>query len=452
MTPTERRAAVSLAAIFTTRMLGLFMILPVFALYAEHLDGVTPALVGLAIGIYGLSQAVLQIPFGLMSDRLGRKPVIAFGLVVFALGSVVAAVADSITGVIIGRALQGSGAIAAAVMALAADLTREEHRLKAMATIGASIGLAFTVSLILGPVLNHWIGVPGIFWLTALLALVGIAILYLWVPTPGHSQVHRDAEPVLSSFGAVLRDGELLRLDFGIFTLHMLLTASFVVVPLALRDHAGLATAFHWVVYLGVMVVALAAMVPLVIIGEKRRKLKQIFVTAVAMLGVGELLLLLGWESLPGIVLALLVFFTAFNVLEATLPSLVAKVAPADKKGTAMGVYSSSQFLGAFAGGALGGGLHGALGLSGVFGFCTVAAAVWVAVAATMAPPRYLSSRLLHVGPLGEAEAMALAERLRAVPGVEEAVVAGEEGVAYLKVDHQRLAEDALREFSTGQS
>lgn len=448
MTSTEKRAAFSLAAIFSTRMLGLFMILPVFALYAEHLEGSTHALFGLAIGIYGLTQAVLGIPFGMLSDRFGRKPIITLGLVIFALGSVVAALSDTIYGVILGRALQGAGAIAAAVMALAADLTREEHRLKAMATIGASIGLSFTVALVLGPILDHWMGgVPGIFWLTAVMALVAIAVLHLWVPTPSTRRVHHDAEPVLADFGPVLKNTELLRLNFGVFVLHLMLTSTFVVVPLALRD-AGLPPGQHWIVYLVVMLIALAVMVPFVIIAEKRRKMKQVFVGAVAMLVIAELVFMSQHVHLAGLIAGLLLFFIAFNLLEATLPSLIAKMAPPDKKGTAMGVYSSAQFLGAFCGGSLGGWLLGAAGIVWVFGLGILTALLWLGVAATMRPPRYLSSQLLQVGKLSQAEAGVLAERLLEVPGVAEAVVIVEEGVAYLKVDKTKLDQDALQGFS----
>lgn len=452
MTPNERRATLSLAAIFSTRMLGLFMILPVFALYAQHLEGSTPALIGLAIGIYGLFQAILGIPFGMISDKVGRKPVIVVGLIIFAIGSVVAALADSIWGVILGRALQGGGAIAAVVMALAADLTREEHRVKAMATIGATIGLSFTVALVAGPLLNKWIGVPGIFWLTALLGLAAIAVLYLWVPQPVQSKMHRDAEAVPAYFGSVLRDPQLLRLDFGVFALHMLLTASFVVVPLAMHDHAGLAADHHWMVYLGVMIVAIVVMVPFVIIAEKRRRMKLIFVGAIVLLAISEIVLMAEWHSLGGIVTGLLLFFIAFNLLEATLPSLIAKIAPPNKKGTAMGIYSSSQFFGAFCGGALGGWLYGVAGFTWVFGFCAVTALLWGAVAATMREPRYLSSHLLNVGEMSVSEGEHLRQRLANIRGVAEAVVIVEDGMAYLKVDKAILDVDALREFSVAQS
>ena len=447
MTSSERQAAFWLAGVFSLRMLGLFMILPVFALYAEHLRGDTPALAGLAIGIYGFSQALFQIPFGFLSDRYGRKRMIYAGLLIFALGSVVAALADSIYGVILGRALQGGGAVSAAVMALAADLTREEHRLKVMATIGVTIGVSFAASMILGPVLNGWIGVPGIFWLTGLLALLSMAVVRFQVPDPALSRVHRDAEPVAAQFGRVLHDGQLLRLNFGIFILHLLLTATFVAVPLALRD-AGLPSDRHWQVYLAALLFSMAAMAPFIILAEKRRQLKAVLLGAVLTLALTEFGLLIWHDSVLETTLLLLIFFTAFNLLEAMLPSLIAKMAPPDAKGTAMGVYSSSQFLGAFAGGALGGWLRGLFGLPGVFTLATLAALVWLIVAWSMKSPRYLSSYLLNVGILDEVEAGLLTLRLREAPGVAEAVVVATEGVAYLKVDRQILDEAALQQIA----
>ena len=448
MTPTERRAAVSLAGIFSTRMLGLFMILPVFALYTEHLEGATPFLIGLAIGIYGLTQAILQIPFGMLSDRIGRKPVIYGGLLIFALGSVVAAMSDSITGIILGRALQGGGAIAAAVMALAADLTREEHRLKAMAIMGMSMGVSFSISLILGPLFDSWFGVHGLFWMTAMLALVAMAILALAVPTPTVSRFHRDAEPVPAQFKNVLGDSQLLRLDFGIFVLHLILTAIFVAVPLDLQNKAGLASEHHWMVYLFVMLLSFAGMVPFIIIAEKRRKMKQIFVGAIALLIVAVLSMSQVSTSLVGMVAALLGFFLAFNLLEASLPSLVAKIAPADMKGTAMGVYTSSQFLGAFTGGVAGGWIYQHVSAEGGFIFCGFMASLWVILASTMKAPRHLGSYMIHVGPVSRAQAVELSGEIATVVGVVEVVVIPEDEVAYLKVDNQRLDQDALARFS----
>ncbi len=449
MTPVERRAAASLASIYALRMLGLFMILPVFALYAEHLEGVTPTLVGVALGIYGLTQALFQIPFGLISDRIGRKSVITAGLLIFALGSVVAAVSDSIQGVILGRALQGAGAVAGVVLALAADLTREEHRLKVMAGIGISIGISFSVALVAGPVLEHWIGVPGIFWLTALLALAGIAVLQLWVPRPVHLYRHPDTEAVPEQFREVLSNRQLLRLDFGIFALHMALTAIFVVVPHLLRDGVGLPVNRHWYVYLPVMLAAFVAMVPFIIIAEKKRRMKQVFSGAILGLGVSMLLMWGSHGELTGIVVALLLFFTTFNLLEASLPSLVSKTAPAWSKGTAMGVYSSAQFLGAFAGGFMGGWLNGLFGVTGVFLFSAAVTGIWFLLAWTMEEPPYLTTYLIRVGEVDAAEAERLSRRLLREEGVEEAVVLPEDGVAYLKVDMERVDKAALAAYSS---
>ena len=440
----EFRAALSLSSVYALRMLGLFMILPVFALYAGDLEGVTPTLTGLAIGIYGLTQALLQIPAGLLSDRIGRKPVIIGGLLIFALGSVVAALADSMLVVILGRALQGAGAIAAAIMALAADLTREQHRIKAMALIGMSIGLSFALALVLGPVLNDWVGVPGIFAITAVLALGGILVVGFVVPRPVVSRPHRVAEAIPDQFGRVLRQTQLLRLDFGILMLHAILTASFVVLPLILRDQAGVAASAHWKIYLPVLVCSVLAMLPLIIMAERKGRVRPVFLSAIALLIAAELGLFLLPVTLYSVVFMMFVFFTAFNLLEAMLPSLISRIAPADCRGTAMGFYSSSQFFGAFLGGALGGVLHQYAGTHAVFLCSAIGAALWLLLALSMSRPEKLSSYIYKIAG-GEPEAAEqLAQRLLALAGVAEAVVVAEEGVAYLKVDKRVFDEASL--------
>jgi MFS family permease len=436
-----------LAAVFAVRMLGLFMILPVFSPYAMQLKGHSAFLVGVALGAYGLTQAIFQIPLGMLSDRLGRKPVIVCGLLLFFLGSVVAASADSITGVIIGRALQGAGAIAAAVMAMLADLTRDEQRTKAMLLIGITIGGAFVVSLLLGPVLDGAIGVRGIFWLTAGLALVAVALLLTAVPTPVRSTHHLDAEPVPAQFLEVLRNKELLRLDLGIFVLHMVLTALFVVVPIALIRYGGLPVREHWHVYLPAMILSLLVVLPAINIGERKHKLRYIFMAAIFVLAVSQLVLFKGYQSLIWLAGALFLFFVGFNMLEALLPSLISKIAPVDSKGTAIGVYTTFEFLGAFIGGTSGGWLLGQYGMASVFVFAVGLLMVWMTVAATMREPRTLSTRLLHVGRQQPASAHELARKLARVKGVAEAVVIAEEGVAYVKVDSIRLDEEALQGF-----
>ena len=444
MSRLERRAALSLSGVYALRMLGLFMILPVFALYADQLAGVTPALTGLAIGVYGITQALLQIPAGLLSDRIGRKPVIIGGLLLFALGSVVAALADSIYIVILGRALQGAGAIAAAIMALTADLTREAQRIKAMALIGMSIGLSFAAALILGPLLYEWVGVPGIFWGTALLALGGILVVAFIVPRPRVTAIHREAEAIPAQFGRVLRNPELLRLDFGILVLHTILTASFVVLPLVLRDAIGLAAVDHWKLYLPVLAGSVLAMIPFILLAGRGGLLKPVFLGAVVVLGLAEFGLYLIFPTLASVVVLLIVFFTAFNLLEAMLASLVSRVAPGDCRGTAMGFYSSAQFFGAFLGGLLGGLVQGRFGLPAVFLFAALAVVAWLVVALPMQPPRKLSSHIYKVEVADQAGADRLSRELAGLAGVAEAVVIPEDGLAYLKVDKRVFNESLL--------
>lgn len=447
MTGSERRAAVGLASIFALRMLGLFLILPVFALHARDMAGATPLLIGLAVGAYGLTQALLQIPFGMLSDRIGRKPVIFGGLVLFAVGSVIAAQADGIGGVILGRVIQGSGAIAAAVMALTADLTREEVRTRAMAGIGISIGMAFALALVLGPVLGDWFGLDGIFWLTAILAVGGMLILALVVPTPERSSVHLDAEPVASQLRGVLANRELMRLDIGVLTLHMMMTSLFLVIPLSL-DRYGLDAAHHWWVYLPVLVLSMAAMVPFIIQAEGKGRMKPVFLGAVMTLALALAGLYLFDAGLMTLAFFLFLFFTAFNLLEASLPSLISKIAPAGAKGTAMGAFSTSQFAGAFFGGLLGGWVHQRFGADAVFLFCAAMASLWFLVAWPMDRPRRVSRRVIHIGDGTAVDGSSLQQRLLEIPGVEEAVVVTEEGLAYLKVDNARLDWARLERFS----
>jgi MFS family permease len=439
MNKQEFRAAGSLAAVFSVRLLGLFMIYPVFAVYARDLSGATPYLIGEALGIYGLTQGLLQIPFGLLSDRIGRKTMIVFGLILFGIGSAVAASSSSIGGVIIGRALQGAGAVGSVILALVADLTVEENRTKAMAMVGISIGASFMVALVAGPIVAKFIGVAGIFWLMVGLALVGIAITQFVVPSPRRISVHRDAETVPALIGSVLRNTELLRLDFGIFSLHAMLTASFLVVPGLLRLTLGVTSHDQWIVYLPVLAVSVAVMVPAIIVAEKHRRMKGVFISAVAALVVSQAMLYLGAGNLYVLLAALIVFFSAFNVMEASLPSLITKAAPPDAKGTAMGLYSSAQFLGIFVGGVVGGLTHQHGGSAGVFALTAAVALLWLLAAATMAQPSYLTTRLVPIadGKAGDAES--LAARLRQVPGVAEAVVIAEEKLAYLKVDSKNF-------------
>lgn len=448
MSRVEKRTAVSLAGVFSTRMLGLFMILPVFSVLAEKMPDYTPTLAGIALGIYGLTQAALQIPLGFLSDKIGRKPVIIGGLLVFALGSVVAASADTLAWIVVGRALQGLGAVASAVMALAADLTREEHRMKVMATIGMSIGFSFAVALVLGPVINSWFGLSGIFWLTAILAVCGMLIVWLWVPTPVISTFHRDAQVETGWFKNAITDTQLLRLDASILILHSILMSSFIVMPFILRDRLGLVVEEHWQIYLPILFLSMVGVVPLIIVGEKKRKLKQMLILAIIVLALAELGFLLVGHSLAGITFMLLFFFLAFNLVEATMPSLVSKMAPAAHKGTAMGAYSSSQFLGVFIGGAMGGWLSQNAGLDSVLWFNILLLGIWFILVISMREPQYSSSMLLNVGKLDSSQAAELANTLSQIEGVLDATVIAEDGIAYIKVDKQLLNEGDLEKYS----
>lgn len=446
MTAMEKRATVSLASIYALRMLGLFMLLPVLSLFTEQMPGSTPKLVGLTMGIYGLSQAILQIPFGLLSDRFSRKTIIVVGLLLFVAGSVVAALATDIYGVLIGRALQGCGAVSAAVMALLADLTQEVHRTKAMATIGASIGISFGVAITAGPIIaDHW-GIAGIFWMIALLAALAILVVLFVVPNPEKITTHRDAEYIPSELSSVITNPDLLRLNYGIFALHLILMASFVVVPLLMRD-AGLEGGKHWLVYLPVLVTSMAGIIPFVIIAEKKRKMKGVFLTAISTLLVANLGFVLLHGELIGLIACLWIFFCGFNLLEATLPSLISKTAPGDLKGTAMGIYSSAQFIGAFLGGAAGGWLYGEFGPASVFLFSAGIAASWIAIAWFMSPPRYWANLLLPLKNVSPEQSGEFSKQLLNIVGVEEVRLHFEEQAAYLKVDSQRLNKDDLNQF-----
>ena len=439
----EVRTVASLALLYAFRMLGLFMVLPILVLYGQDYQGATPFLLGLALGVYGLSQALFQIPLGLLSDVVGRKPVIVGGLVLFAVGSVVAATSSSVEGLILGRFMQGAGAIASAIMALVADLTSEKNRTKAMAASGASIGLSFSLAMILGPGIAAVGGLAGVFFLSAGLAVIGIVIVYRLVPTPVRANSHRDSGAIPVLLLSTAKNLQLLRLNFGIFSLHAILMACFVALPEFLESELSLARSDHWKVYLPTMLLAFVIMLPLMMLAEKKHQVKFAFLSAVFVLALATY----GLSQVPisiGTVVALVfVFFIAFNLLEALLPSLVSKLSPAGAKGTAMGLYSTCQFLGAFIGGATGGWLLETQGISAVFIFCSGLIALWLLVAAFMSPPKYLTSLCLEVG-----EQFADVRSVLAVQGVEEALHEPADALLYLKVDKRILDEFHLRQVT----
>jgi len=443
----EARAVSALSFLYAFRMLGLFMVLPILVLYGNQYEGATPVMLGLALGVYGLTQALFQIPLGMLSDFIGRKLVICAGLLVFALGSAIAAMADNITWLIIGRALQGSGAIASTIMALVSDITRDENRTKAMASIGASIGVAFSLAMILGPYLGGVGGLSLVFYVCAGLAIMGIAIVVWLVPTPATLTQNRESAPIPKLLKAVLKNNELMRLNVGVFVLHALLMLSFLVWPAIMEQDLGLARSHHWAVYLGLVVCAMAIIVPLIIISERKQKIKPVFISGVLALVISMCI----FAVLPighwGFWLCMVVFFTAFNLLEATLPSLVSKVSPVGSRGTAMGIYASSQFFGAFIGGFGGGVLLNHFGMSGVFLGGGILALAWLFVAIFMARPQHLSSLSIRYS-APHTTSLTLSSRahdaILAVQGVHDVLWDAPNKLLYLKIDKAHFERQQL--------
>jgi len=424
-------------------MLGLFMVLPVLALYQENYADATPFLLGLTLGVYGLTQAILQIPLGLLSDRIGRTPVIIGGLLIFVLGSVVAAMADTMQGLILGRALQGMGAIASALMAMVTDLTSEQNRTKAMASIGASIGLSFILAMIAGPLIASAMGLSGVFWVTALLGCVGIFVFVLLVPRVVSAQKNRETLADLNQIGGLLKQQTLLRLNLGIFALHLALMAAFVVIPTMLSGQLGVSGDDLWWVYLALLGGGFVAMLPVMILGEKYQRQKLTFVSAIACMTVA--MLVLGREQGAILTLAmLLLFFAAFNLLEATLPSWLSKACPAGSRGTAMGIYSTSQFMGAFVGGTLGGWSLQQFGSTGVFLLVAVVLAIWWFLSLSLKSPRPLQTLVLQVG---EMEHRDFVKIISNIVGVEDILVIKGESLAYAKVDEKTVDMTSIQPY-----
>ncbi len=448
ITRRECETIISLSSIMGLRMLGLFMVLPVFAWSAQQLHGATPFLVGLAMGIYGLFQALLQIPFGALSDRIGRKPIIVFGFILFIIGSLVAASASTITLMIVGRALQGMGAVGSTLLALMADLTSEKQRTKAMAIAGISIGFSFSLAMFAGPVLMQWLSINQLFLLAGLFGGIAIFILLMAVPTPSHTGWQRDAEPEWRAFLKLLIAPELAKLNGGIFILHAIFTASFVVIPMSLFRFTHLPSHQQWIIYLPALLVAFA--ITLFCIGQAERKnqIKPYFLAGIITLAIAELVLWLGAEQLRLTAIAIGLFFTGFSLLEAFLPSLVSRMAPAGRKGSALGIYSCAQFFGIFVGGVFGGLLYGTFSFMGVYLFCIALALIWLVLAILMQPPRYLITKKWRLPALQPAAAESLVAKLRVIPGMVEVIFIAEDSVAYLKMERETLKDPRFIEIN----
>ena len=446
MNSVEKRAILGVGGIFALRMIGLFMIVPVFSVYGDNYAHATPFLIGLAVGIYGLGQAIFQIPMSLAADKFPRKPIIMLGLILFAVGGMIAANATDIYEVIIGRALAGSGAVSAVLMALLADVTREEMRTKAMATMGLTIATSIMLAFAFGPLLVGSLGISGLFWLTAGFAVLAMLLLFV-VPTPMRVLKHNlDNKSIGEQLATVLKIGDLNRLHFGIFALHLTMTAIFVILPHQLTEVMGLSVRQQGLVYLPLLFVGFAVAIPFIIIAEKKRKMRQVFLAAIALMTAALALLALGSQVGVGIIVGLLLYFMGFNLLEATIPSWISKRAPVANKATAMGLNSSSQFLGAFVGGAMGGLLLNQSNLL-AWGLLSLVMGIALLLIIPIAQPPYLSSTTVTIPK--NINIQDWSRQMLAVDGVDELVVMAKEQVAYLKLDKTQLTDDSRQQLSS---
>ncbi len=456
MLPLEWRASTSLAGVYALRMLGLFLVLPVLALHAHSLlpEGVDAkyraGMVGLAMATYGLTQALCQLPLGMLSDKFGRKPIIYIGLLVFAGGSFLAASTHDIHVLIIARAIQGAGAVSAAVTALLADLTREEVRTRAMSMIGLCIGLTFSAGLVISPILVKYIGTNGLFALMGVLTLCCIALVAWFTPNPVRSRLHQDTQAHAGSFSEVLGNLQLQRLNFGIFALQSGLIAMFTTLPVALQKLDWDKTE-HWKIYLPATVVGLILMVPAIIVGETRNKLKQVFIGGIILVLAAQLALLGSLNSVWLIAGCLIVYFIGFNILEASMPSLVSKIAPSGLKGTAMGVYNTMQSVGVFAGGMIGGKLSTEYGYAGVYGFCAFLGVVWLMMAVRAPAPLPVKNIVLSIPGSWQEHLELLKQQLSALEGVEDVGFSEDKCTLFAKVRQHGFEEERLHQILNGE-
>lgn len=451
LTPTEKRASIWLAALYSLRLFGLFSLIPIFSAYLiRHFpqDIHTPIIsifshpitaFSVTLGAYGLMQCLLQIPLGMLSDKIGRKKVIYAGLSLFVLGSLLASWQDNIYWIMAGRALQGAGAISAAITALLADLTREEVRTRSMAIIGGSIGITFTLSFILGPILESQIGLQGIFLITALFGAAGMLCVWKIIPNPKISRFHADSGSSKQWLPIVLKNPQLLRLNFGVFALHSTLTTAFIAIPIIQMQTLHLSHQEMGLFYLAILSISLVVMVPCIIYAEKRHQLKRVFCSAIALLLISQIACLWLTPSSTHLFIFLTLFFIGFNVLEASLPSLISKIAPSAAKGTAMGVYNTMQSLGLFLGGAIGGWIYeqSKNGAQSIFIMGCVTLTIWLTLAISMRTPQPVKNIVLHLADDWQKDIQVTQQQLLQISGVQEAMILIEERAVYLKVLQQ---------------
>jgi MFS family permease len=441
MKPFWLNSVFPIAALFSFRMLGLFMLMPVFTIYAHELTQSTPTLIGVALGSYGLSQGLLQIPFGMLSDRFGRKPIITLGFILFMGGSLLGALTTSIYGMILARTLQGTGAVGSVLIALLADLTPDQQRTKAMAVIGLSIGLSFSLGMILSPAITEHFGLAGVFYFTTFLAASGLLLLHAVIPTPKKERFSPDAQANPALFKQVLGNRHLQRLNIGIFCQHFILTSTFFHLPIILQQQIKWGhVSQQWHFYLPLMLLSFLMMIPFLTLAEKKRQIKAVFLSAVIITGLCQFILAMTYQSWWALCALLLIYFVAFNFLEASLPSLISRQSSRNSKGTAMGIYSSSQFLSMFAGGASAGVIYQLSGHQGIFIVNGIISLLWLTFAINMKPDVYQLTLTLHYDPLKHDDTL-LTKQLSALPGVEKVFIAPEEKTVYLFIDKAKYQE-----------
>lgn len=444
--PLERRSVLAIASVFLIRMAGLFMLLPVFALYSRTLEGITPQLAGVAMGIHGVSQVLLQVPFGMLSDRFGRKPIVVAGALIFVAGSLLGYVADDVYTMMVARFLQGAGAISSVMMALLADLTSDDNRTQAMAMVGGAIGVSFALALVVGPIIAGIGGLKAVLGATVVSGILAVVLVIFLVPAPGQRKVQREHGTVVSELWSVALHPSLVPLNVGVMILHATMMACFIALPSVMARKLDIPSDQHGYWYLPALLVSFVFVIPVVVIAEKKRQMKSVFLAATLVLSLSLFVMMHAGDGKIWLVAGLLGYFWAFNLLEATLPSWVSKVAPAGSRGTAMGVYASAQFLGVFVGGVVAGYFMAHRGQEAVFLLMAGLGLVWSMVVLKSPPPRYLANWSLAL-PDAVQSADSMVPGLLNLPGVADAVLVESERMVYLKVDKALFRQEDARAF-----